>query len=90
MFCEAGSGACSMNTWSQPCRCLECASNDDCFANECCVDGLCATVRSPCGKCPGDRGFDEPCTELECNVALPCLTVNGTNIMEALEALDQD
>lgn len=90
VFCEAGSGGCSMVTWMEPCRCLDCMVNDDCMVGECCVDDLCVTAGNACGKCPGDPGFEDPCTELECNVALPCLTVNGTNILDALEALDQN
>lgn len=90
VFCEAGSGSCSMVTWMEPCRCLACVANDDCVPGECCVDELCVTADNACGKCPGDPGFENACTALECNVALPCLTVNGTNILDALEALDQN
>lgn len=60
-----------------------CLANGDCAPDECCVMEVCVPAVNACLKCPDDPGFGD-CTEIGCNVALPCLTVNGTNILEEL------
>jgi hypothetical protein len=65
-----------------------CRTNQDCGTGECCNMGTCEQTANACLKCPGDPGFTQ-CTELGCNVAIDCVTVNGVDVLQALEALEQ-
>lgn len=68
-------------------ECL-CRTSADCATGECCSMGTCEPTANACLKCPGEPGFTQ-CTEVGCSVAIDCVTVNGVNVLEALEALEQ-
>jgi hypothetical protein len=64
-------------------------ANADCLPGDCCEQGFCQPTADACLKCADDPGFGD-CTEVGCNVALPCLTVNGVDVLQALQALEDD
>jgi hypothetical protein len=64
-------------------------TNSDCPAGNCCNASSCEPTADACLKCPDEPNYGN-CTEVGCNVALPCLTVNGIDVLEALRALDDD
>lgn len=60
-----------------------CRTNDDCGAGECCTMGSCEATADRCFKCPGDPAFQD-CTQLNCNVEIPELLLDGVDLFAAL------
>lgn len=69
----------------ESCDTCGCYTNDDC-QNSCCEYGRCVDPVNACGQCKGD---ELSCLEVECSVSLPCLSVDGVDILAELEELER-